>query len=81
MQRILAAHSQPKTPLDALADDHRTYLDGLLDREPTPPRPTSDYQNLLREEPPHGETIIPPWEEIPERPESRVQDDEETQPT
>jgi transposase len=77
VQRILAARSQPKTPLDALADDHRTYLDGLLDREPTPPRPTSDYQNLLREEPPHGETIIPPWEEIPQRPDP---DDEEAQP-
>jgi hypothetical protein len=66
VQRILAARSQPKTPLDALADDHRTYLDGLLDRDPTPPRPTSDYQNLLREEPPLGKTIVPPWEELPE---------------
>ena len=70
VQRILAARSQPKTPLDALADDHRTYLEGLLDREPTPPRPTSDYQDLLREEPHHGGAIIPPWEETPRR--SRV---------
>jgi hypothetical protein len=47
MQRILAAQSQPKMPLDALADDHRSYLEALLEREPTPPRPTSDYQPLL----------------------------------
>jgi transposase len=81
VQRILAARSQPKTPLDALADDHRTYLDGLLDRDPTPPRPTSDYQNLLREEPPYGETITPPWEEIPERPEPGDPDGEKTEPS
>ncbi len=47
IQRILAARSQPKTPLDLLSDNHRTYLDNLLDREPAPPRPTSDYQALL----------------------------------
>ena len=35
----------------SLADDHRTYLDRLLDGEPTPPRPTSDYQALLGEGP------------------------------
>ena len=34
VQRILAARSRPKTPLDALADDHRTYLDGLLEQRP-----------------------------------------------
>lgn len=68
VQRILAAQSQPKTPLDALAEDHQTYLEGLLPSDPTPPRPTSDYQDLLREGPPHGGAIIPPWEEIPEGP-------------
>jgi hypothetical protein len=47
VQRILAAQSRPKLPLDVLADDHRSYLEGLLQREPTPPRPTSDYQALL----------------------------------
>jgi hypothetical protein len=49
VQRILAARGRPKAPLDALADDHRAYLDRLLDGEPTPPRPTSDYQALLGE--------------------------------
>jgi transposase len=47
--RILAARGRPKAPLDALADDHRNYLDRLLDGAPTPPRPTSDYQALLGE--------------------------------
>lgn len=80
VQRILAARSQPKTPLDALADDHRTYLEGLLDQEPTTPRPTSDYQDLLREEPHHGGTIRPPWEELPEDPESDDPDSGAPQP-
>jgi transposase len=53
--RILAAHGRPKAPLDALADDHRTYLDRLLEGAPTPPRPTSDYQALLGEGPHDGE--------------------------
>lgn len=47
VQRILAAQSRPKLPFDALADDHRSYLEALLGREHTPPRPTSDYQALL----------------------------------
>jgi len=53
--RILAAHGRPKAPLDALADDHRSYMDRLLDGVPTPPRPTSDYQALLGEGPHDGE--------------------------
>ena len=51
IQRILAARGRPKAPLDVLADDHQTYLDRLLEGEPTPPRPTSDYQALLGEGP------------------------------
>jgi transposase len=68
VQRILEARSQPKTPLDALAEEHRSYLEGLLDSDPAPPRPTADYQNLLREEPDNGGSIVPPWEDIPEKP-------------
>ena len=68
VRRILEARSRPKTPLDALADDHRSYLDGLLEKDPAPPRPTSDYQDLLRQEPDHGGSIIPPWEDMPGRP-------------
>jgi hypothetical protein len=46
--RILAARSQPKTPLDALAEDQRRHLPPWLDEDPVSPRPTSDYQALLR---------------------------------
>jgi transposase len=49
--RILAVRGQPKVPLDTLADDHRRYLERLLEGEPTPPRPTSGYQALLGEDP------------------------------
>ena len=77
VQRILAARSQPKTPLDALADDHRTYLDGLLERDPTPPRPTSDYQALLREEPTMPKRSSPHGKTIPERPEPADPDGEQ----
>jgi transposase len=47
--RILAVQGRPKAPLEILADDHRASLDRLVDGEPTPPRPTSDYQSLLGE--------------------------------
>jgi transposase len=60
VQRILAARGRPKAPLDALADDHRTYLDRLLDRQPTLPRPTSDYQALLGERPLDAQPTDPP---------------------
>ena len=59
VQRILAARGRPKAPLDALADDHQSYLDRLLDGEPTPPRPTSDYQALLGESPHDAEPTDP----------------------
>jgi transposase len=68
VQHILETQSRPKTPLDALAEEHRSYLDGLLETDPAPPRPTSEYQDLLREEPDDGGSIIPPWEDYPERP-------------
>jgi transposase len=80
VQRILEARSQPKSPLDTLADDHRSYLDGLLENNPTPPRPTSDYQDLLREEPHDGRAIIPPWEDYPESPEVDDPGDDSAQP-
>ena len=49
--RILAVRGRPRTPLDVLADDYRTCLERLCDGIPTPPRPTSDYQTLLDENP------------------------------
>ena len=59
IQRILAVRGRPRTPLDALTDDHRSYLDRLLDGPPTPPRPTSDYQALLGEGPHDDEANNP----------------------
>jgi transposase len=59
VQRILAVRGRPRTPLDALADDHRGVLDRLSEGEPTPPRPTSDYQALLGEDPRDAETTDP----------------------
>jgi transposase len=66
VQRILAARGRPRTPLDALADDHQTYLDRLLEGEPTPPRPTSDYQALLGEGPHDAEPTDPETQADPE---------------
>jgi transposase len=71
VQRILAARGRPRAPLDALADDHRTYLDRLLEGEPTPPRPTSDYQALLGQgphdaEPTRSETQASPESQDPD---------------
>jgi hypothetical protein len=63
-----------------LADDHRSYLDGLLEKDPAPPRPTSDYQDLLREEPDHGGSIVPPWEDMPEGPQRGDHDDGSAEP-
>ena len=57
--RILAARSQPKTPRDALAEDQRGHLPPWLDENPVSPRPTSDYQGLLSEEPHDAETTDP----------------------
>src|SRR5512135_221791 len=64
--RILAARGRTTTPLDALADDHRSYLDRLIDGAPTPPRPTSDYQALLGQGPHDAEATDP---EVPAGPE------------
>jgi hypothetical protein len=80
VQRILAARGRPRAPLDVLADEHRAYLDRLLEGEPTPPRPTSDYQALLGEGPRDGEPIVPPWEELPEHRDSGDAEPGATQP-
>lgn len=47
--RILAAQAQPKSVLETLAEEERRHVQPLLD-EPVPPRPLSDYQQLLRED-------------------------------
>ena len=80
VQRILEARSQPKTPLDMLADDHRSYLDEILENNLAPPRPTADYQDLLGEEPNDGKAITPPWEDDPESSEPDEPDGDRAQP-
>lgn len=50
IRRILAACAKPKPLLDELADLHRESLDPSLRQEAIGPRPTSDYQHLLRPE-------------------------------
>jgi transposase len=68
IQRILAVRGRPKAPLDALADEHRTDLDRLLDGEPTPPRPTADYQALLGEGTDDDEATRPGQQAGPDAP-------------
>jgi transposase len=77
VQRILAVRGRPKAPLDALADDHQLYLDRLLDGEPTPPRPTSDYQALLGARPHDAEPTDPgtPSESPAAGPDGQNEDD------
>lgn len=62
IERILAAQARPKTALEALAEDAaqetRRQHPNLFD-EPVPPRPLSEYQQLLENENDHG----PPREE------------------
>ena len=68
VRRILEARSRPKTPLDALADDHRSYLDGLLEKDPAPPRPTSDYQDLCARNPTMADRSSPRGKTCPRAP-------------
>jgi transposase len=75
IQRILAARSQPQTPREALADDYRTYLESLSGGEPTPPRPTAEYQALLGQGAPNVEAT-----DVPESASSQPADTEPAQP-
>jgi hypothetical protein len=75
IQRILAARSQPQTPREALADDYRTYLESLSGGEPTPPRPTAEYQALLGQGAPNAEAT-----DVPEPASSQPADTEPAEP-
>lgn len=75
IQRILAARSQPQTPREALADDYRTYLESLPGGEPTPPRPTAEYQALLGQGAHDAEAT-----DVPEPASSQPADTEPAQP-
>ena len=51
VERILAAQARPKDVLEGLAEEERRHLPPGLASDPIGPRPTSDYQPLLPEEP------------------------------
>jgi hypothetical protein len=67
VERILAAQAQPKSPLDALADDTHADLSGLLGDAPVSARPTSAYQSLCTEDPTDA-TPSPPTQPAAEPP-------------
>jgi hypothetical protein len=50
VERILAVQARPKTCLERLAEEDPSRLQELLSDQPTPPRPTTEYQQLLFEE-------------------------------
>jgi transposase len=60
VERILAAHAQPKSLLEALAEEERARGLGRLMDEAIPPRPTGDYQQLFTEETADAEEDQPP---------------------
>jgi hypothetical protein len=55
VERILAVQARPKSPLDRMAEEETSHLGELLSDDPTPPRPATEYQNLLFEEPDHDD--------------------------
>jgi len=55
VERILAVQAQPKTALDRMAEEESSHLEELLSDDPTPPRPATDYQQLLFTEPDHDD--------------------------
>ncbi|MFH0983542.1 MAG: IS21 family transposase [Planctomycetota bacterium] len=55
IERILAVQARPKTCWDRMAEE-ASHLGELLSDDPTPPRPATEYQNLLFEESDHDGT-------------------------
>ncbi len=50
IERILAVQARPKSCWDRMAEEEPSHLEELLSDNPTPPRPTTEYQHLLFEE-------------------------------
>ena len=50
VERILAVQARPKTCWQRMEEEESSHLKDLLRDEPTPPRPTTEYQQLLFEE-------------------------------
>lgn len=51
VERILAVQARPKTALDRMVEEGSSHLEELLSDDPTPPRPATEYQQLLFTEP------------------------------
>ncbi|MBI5830419.1 MAG: IS21 family transposase [Chloroflexi bacterium] len=68
IERILAVQARPKTALDRMAEEASPRLGELLSDDPTPPRPATDYQHLLFEEPDHDDPIQENNDAEPETP-------------
>lgn len=68
VERILAAHAQPKTPLDSLDDQQQEHLRQIIQERPVPPRPTADYEQLDLFPPESSDDDQPP--ESPDHPAS-----------
>jgi transposase len=56
VERILAVQARPKSVLATLAEADQAQLDPLLLDNPVPPRSLRDYEPLIDQEPPHGQT-------------------------
>jgi transposase len=65
VERILAAQARPRSILEALAEEERRSLPAAFTADPVPPRPTSDYQPLLPEEPDDDDPPSDPCEDTP----------------
>jgi transposase len=73
VERILAVQARPKTCWDRMAEDKPTDLGELFGNDPTPPRPGSEYQRLLFEEPdPHAHTEEEDTDEEDEGPDRKT---------
>jgi hypothetical protein len=60
VERILAAQARPKPALESWTDEQRDQLRDIPAGPAVPPRPTSEYQSLLSDEP---STHEPPIED------------------
>jgi transposase len=80
IQRVLSVQAQPRGIWETLAREQPPSLPPWLDSEPVSPRPTSEYQALLGEEPCHVEATEPEETISPEGPEPCDQGGDPPQP-
>jgi hypothetical protein len=80
IQRVLSVQAQPRGLWETLAREQRPSLPPELDSEPVSPRPISEYQALLGEEPSHVEATDPDQPISPKRAEPCDQGGDPPQP-